>query len=90
MTQSPSAPSSEWKARHLLLTTCSSPVPWVGVTAGRNRCADYLAAFHCDVDWKREIDGALPGLLDGTDTLERFAGKLSNAQYAALRDVLEK
>jgi len=49
-----------------------------------------LAAFRCDVDWKREIDGALPGLVNGTDTLERFAGKLTNAQYAALRDVLEK
>ena len=65
-----------------------------GPLGGRDRRAEQvcrlLAAFHCDVDWKREIDGALPGLLAGTDTLERFAGKLSNAQYAALRDVLEK
>jgi alpha-glucosidase (family GH31 glycosyl hydrolase) len=65
-----------------------------GPLGGRDRRAEQvrrlLAAFRCDVDWKREIDGALAGLLNGTDTLERFAGKLSNAQYAALRDVLEK
>lgn len=49
-----------------------------------------LAAFRCDVDWKREIGFALPGLLDGSDSLQRFAGKLSNAQYAALQDVLKE
>lgn len=61
---------------------------------GRDRRAEkvrkLLAAFRCDVDTKREIDGVLPALLDGSFEVGRFAGKLTNAQYAALRDVLDK